>query len=224
MLEIACFNLQSALIAAGQGVSRIELCAGASVGGTTPPKATLGELKGQTTIPVNVMIRPRGGDFVYTDEEFNQMKEDIELFRDQVDGFVFGILTLEGRVDEEQCTTLVQLANLNGKKHCTFHRAFDFCETPLEDNVEAISRCGFDAILTSGGKDNAMEGVEVVQALQEDFAGRIRFILAGGVRSVNMKILREKAPSVTWFHSAAITDGGEIADEAEIQRLSRCFA
>ncbi|KAF3924450.1 hypothetical protein AA313_de0209836 [Arthrobotrys entomopaga] len=224
MLEIACFNLESAILAANQNVSRIELCAGASVGGTTPPNSTLEDLKKATTIPVNVMIRPRGGDFIYTNEEYDQMKQDIELFRDRADGFVFGMLTLEGRVDEERCTTLVQIANMHGKRHCTFHRAFDFCETSLEENVEIILRCGFDAILTSGGEANAVEGVGVVQALQERFEGRVKFMLAGGIRSVNMGLLRERAPSVEWFHSAAILGDGEVANEDEIRALKEFFA
>ncbi|KFY87702.1 hypothetical protein V500_06827 [Pseudogymnoascus sp. VKM F-4518 (FW-2643)] len=112
-LEIACFNAPSAMTAAGAGADRIELCADRSVGGTTPALSDLKTLRPQVKIPVMVMIRPRGGDFVYSDEEFIQMKEDIERFRGLADGFVFGILKEEGgvvTVDGERNSELVELA------------------------------------------------------------------------------------------------------------------
>ncbi|KFY86413.1 hypothetical protein V498_07504 [Pseudogymnoascus sp. VKM F-4517 (FW-2822)] len=113
-LEIACFNAPSALIAARAGADRIELCADRSVGGTTPPLSDLEAIKAQQVeIPVMVMIRPRGGDFVYSDEEFAQMKEEMKRFRGLADGFVFGILKEEGGevvVDGERNSELVELA------------------------------------------------------------------------------------------------------------------
>ncbi|KFY61890.1 hypothetical protein V496_04817, partial [Pseudogymnoascus sp. VKM F-4515 (FW-2607)] len=125
-LEIACFNAPSALIAAGAGADRIELCADRSVGGTTPALSDLEAIKAQQVeIPVMVMIRPRGGDFEYSDEEFAQMKEEMKRFRGLADGFVFGILKEEGGevvVDGERNSELVELAR---PLPCTFHRAVD---------------------------------------------------------------------------------------------------
>ncbi|EPS38000.1 hypothetical protein H072_8248 [Dactylellina haptotyla CBS 200.50] len=220
MLEIACFNLESALLATRYGVSRIELCSGATVGGTTPEQADFHRLKESTIIPVNIMIRPRGGSFIYTDEEFLLMQRSIETFRDQADGFVFGILTDSGSVDEERCSHLVRLAN---GKHCTFHRAFDECRR-LNEAATAIIKCGFNAILTSGGLPTALEGAEVVQTLQGNFQGQISFIIAGSIRSGGARLLKEKMPAVEWFHSAAIVSQGEVANEIELEVLSKYLA
>ena len=124
-LEIACFNAPSAVVAAAAGADRIELCADRSVGGITPPLSDLEALRPQVKIPVMIMIRPRGGGFVYSDEEFIEMKGDIERVRGLADGFVFGVLKEEGgvvKVDEERNLELVKLAS---PLPCTFHRAID---------------------------------------------------------------------------------------------------
>lgn len=177
------------------------------------------------------MIRPRGGGFVYSTDEFEQMKHSIDDFivedanpkvdsRDMVSGFVFGILKPGDNglvVDEERCRELVLQAGKHGKK-CTFHKAFDEV-ADLDEAAAAIRRCGFDAILTSGGKKTAMEGVEIVKGLSERFTD-MEFLVAGGVRSGN---LRELAKSLggrlTWVHSAASVDGREVLDPGEVERL-----
>jgi copper homeostasis protein len=214
-LEIACFNVESALLAAKAGAERIELCAGASVGGTTPQFHDLQAVKSAVTIPVNVMIRPRGGNFTYTKEELAQMKEDIKRFYPLADGFVFGILDSENAVDFVENRGLVELA---AQKPCTFHRAFDEVSDPSAA-ADVIMECGFAAILTSGGKPNAVAGSETIAALIRKTRGKLEVLVGGGVRSSNIEELRS-ATRGNWFHSSAITDTStEVASAEEVQRL-----
>ena len=122
-LEIACFNLNSALIAQDNDVNRIELCDGFEVGGTTPNIETTSKARAALKMDLFVMIRPRGGNFVYSNEEFNQMKSEIqELKKLKIDGFVFGILNENATINILQNSDLVKLA---APLPCTFHRAFD---------------------------------------------------------------------------------------------------
>ncbi|KAJ4346362.1 uncharacterized protein N0V89_010291 [Didymosphaeria variabile] len=214
MLEIACFNVPSAIAAAEAGGDRIELCADYAVGGVTPSHDALAELRKATTKPINVMIRPRPGDFVYTTLQFYQMQLDILNFKPTASGFVFGILDAENRVDEARNRELVKMT---GGLPCTFHRAFDSVPDQGEA-VESLIRCGFTSVLTSGGEADAVSGAAHVARLQKDFGDRITFILGGGVRSTNVAALRQqtKAP---WYHSAAITQPGEMVDKDEVSRL-----
>jgi copper homeostasis protein len=214
-LEVACFNVESALLAAEARADRIELCAGASVGGTTPPFHDLQAVKSKVSIPVNVMIRPRGGNFTYTTEELAQMKEDIKLFSPLSDGFVFGILDSENRVDMEANREMVTLA---APKPCTFHRAFDEVAS-LSVAADVIMECGFAAILTSGGQPNAVAGSEAISEIIQQTRGKLDILVGGGVRSSNIDELRI-ATKGDWFHSSAITDTStELASALEIKSL-----
>jgi copper homeostasis protein len=215
MLEIACFNEQSALKAASAGADRIELCAAYPQGGVSPSPACVSHVGKTIEQPVNVMIRPRPGDFIYTKEEYEQMRVFLEKVKySGASGFVFGILDENNRVDVERNKFLVDLAN---PLPCTFHRAFD--QVPdMEQATEQIIECGFKCILTSGGKPDAVSGVGVVKQLSEKFGDRIQYILGGGVRSTNIGQLRRKA-GVEWYHSAAITGDGEDVDGEEVKRL-----
>lgn len=214
-IEIACFNPESALIAFENGVDRIELCDGLSEGGTTPDFETVQQLRGKINIPIFVMVRPRGGDFTYTDEEFEQMKSDlVQLKFLNVDGFVFGILDENDEVNTEQNKTLVELAK---PLPCTFHRAFDRAKD-LEKSLEKVIECGFTTILTSGQKPNVSEGKEHLKRLVELSNGRIEILVGGGLRSSNIQEIREFTKG-GYFHSSAITDGGAFANAEEIVAL-----
>ena len=214
-IEIACFNPESALIAFENGADRIELCDGLSEGGTTPDFETAKQLREKISIPVFVMIRPRGGDFTYSDEEFEQMKSDlIQLKSLNVDGFVFGILDENDEVNMEQNKTLVELAN---PLPCTFHRAFDRAKD-LENSLEKVIECGFKTILTSGQKPNVSEGKENLKKLVELSNGRIEILVGGGLRSSNIEEIREYTKA-GYFHSSAITDGRAFAVSAEVIAL-----
>ncbi|PIF45036.1 copper homeostasis protein [Chryseobacterium sp. 52] len=214
-IEIACFNPESGLIAFENGADRIELCDGLSEGGTTPDFETVKELRTKINIPVFVMIRARGGDFTYSETEFEQMKNDlIQLKSLQVDGFVFGILNENDEVNMEQNKILVDLAY---PLPCTFHRAFDRA-ADLENSLEKVINCGFKTILTSGQKPNVSEGKENLKKLVELSNGRIEILVGGGLRSTNIEEIRAFT-NAGYFHSSAITDGGAFASPDEVIAL-----
>ena len=234
MLEIACFNALSAITAAKAGASRIELCADYAAGGVTPTLSTLHSIRSaleqssddpaspddteldNKRIPINVMIRPRSGNFTYSPTSLSQMKSTIEMFKSSrmVDGFVFGILTPSLQIDIAPNEALVALAH---PLPCTFHRAIDEVED-LDAAVEAVIECGFKSILTSGGAKTASEGKVRVAELQRKFGGRISVIAGGGVRSGNVRELKMET-GVEWVHSAAVTGEGEEVDEQEVRRM-----
>ncbi|MCS3529417.1 copper homeostasis protein CutC [Chryseobacterium sp. JUb7] len=214
-IEIACFNPESAMIAFENGADRIELCDGLSEGGTTPDFETAKQIREKINIPIFVMIRPRGGDFTYSDEEFEQMKSElVQLKSLQVDGFVFGILNENDEVNIEQNKVLVELAK---PYPCTFHRAFDRADD-LENSLEKVIECGFKTILTSGQKPNVSEGKENLKKLVDLSDGRIEILVGGGLRSTNIEELRAFTKAV-YFHSSAITDGGAFANADEVVAL-----
>lgn len=216
-IEIACFNLESALLVQKAGVDRVELCADMSVGGTTPTIEIIKQTREHLNIDLYIMIRPRGGHFVYSEAEFEQMKSEIETIKKLgVNGFVFGILKDDNTINIEQNKVLVELAN---PFPCTFHRAFDEvldCEKALEDVIS----CGFSTILTSGTFPNVMEGKEVLKQLVIQANNRIEIMPGGGLRSTNISELDEMV-NANWYHSSAITNGSEIASSEEIVQLKK---
>lgn len=214
-LEIACFNYESAIIAQDNGADRIELCDDMRLGGTTPNLITAERVREKLTIKMHVIIRPRGGDFVYTEEEFLEMKQDIKQLKELgVDGFVFGILNQDGSINKEQNLELVQLAS---PLSCTFHRAFDVVNS-IEQGLEEVIECGFQTILTSGRGKNVEEGIFDLEVIQKLANGRIEIMPGGGLRSSNIKLLQEKLQP-TFYHSSAITDQTETANPEEIKEL-----
>jgi copper homeostasis protein len=216
-IEIACFNLESALIAQKAGADRIELCANMSVGGTTPTIETIKQARENLTINLYVMIRPRGGNFVYSDSELEQMKSAIETIKKiGVNGFVFGILNEDKTINIEQSKALLEVAK---PFPCTFHRAFDEV-LDYKQALEEVISCGFSTILTSGTFLNVMEGKKVLQQLVIQAKNRIEIMPGGGLRSTNISELNEIV-NANWYHSSAITDGSEIASSEEIVQLKK---
>lgn len=214
-IEIACFNPESAMIAFENDADRIELCDGLAEGGTTPDFETVKQLRAKINIPVFVMIRPRGGEFNYSDAEFEQMKNDLTQLKSlQVDGFVFGILDENDEVNLKQNKELVELAK---PYPCTFHRAFDRAKD-LENSLEKVIECGFTTILTSGQKPNVSEGKENLKKMVEQSDGRIEILVGGGLRSTNIEEIRDFTKA-EYFHSSAITDGGAFANADEVVAL-----
>ena len=214
-LEIACFNLQSAIIAQQNDADRVELCANMKEGGTTPDFEISKAVREVLSIDLNVMIRPRGGNFVYSDGEFEQMKTEIVQFKKlNVNGFVFGILKEDGSVNKEQNKELVALSH---PFPCTFHRAFDVVKD-VSQSLESIIECGFKTILTSGQGKNVVEGIEVLSELVEKANNRITIMPGGGLRSYNIALLEEKTKAV-FYHSSAITDSSETANGDEVKAL-----
>ena len=212
-LEVACFNEEAALLAASEGVDRIELCENYELGGITPQTDTLLKLKKESNVPVYVMIRPRGGDFNYNEKEFEMMKSHLlQLKEVGADGFVFGILTEDQKVDLSKNEILINLA---GELPCTFHRAFDRI-ADKEEALEQIIKLGFKTILTSGGQHPVMEGISQLKLIEEQANGRITILVGGGVRSSNAAILAE---DFDFLHSACIKPGTEEIDLDELRTL-----
>ena len=214
-IEIACFNLESSLIAKKAGANRVELCANISVGGTTPTIEIIQQARNNLTIDLYVMIRPRGGNFVYSEPEFQQMKSEIENIKELgVNGFVFGILNKDKTINIEQNKALVELAK---PFPCSFHRAFDAFSN-YEQALEDVIGCGFSTLLTSGTFSNVMEGKEVLKKLVEQAKNHIEIMPGGGLRSTNISELNQIV-NANWYHSSAITDETEIANPEEITQL-----
>jgi copper homeostasis protein len=199
ILEIAVFNIDSAIIAANAGADRIELCENPFDGGTTPSYGTLKIVKEKVTIPVFPIIRPRGGDFLYNKEEFEVIKKDIKLCKELgFEGLVTGLLLIDGSIDIKRTSELVELAY---PLEITFHRAFDRTKDPLK-SLEDIIKCGCQRILTSGQVPNAFEGKELIKRLIDQSAERIIIMPGSGVRSNNIKELASYT-GATELHSSA---------------------
>jgi copper homeostasis protein len=213
-LEIACFNIESALLAQQAGADRVEFCANMELGGTTPLLNDFLTIKSKIDIPVYVMIRPRGGDFVYSNAHFEQMRNSIIQFKNAgANGFVFGVLTSNGEVDINRNKQLIQLADA---VPCTFHKAFDEVENPAIALQQLIA-IGFKNVLTSGQQPTAMLGLNLLKQLSELTDNKINIMVGGSVRSNNIAALKQEIPS-KWFHSSAIIQGS-AADFDEVKNL-----
>ncbi|WP_339922617.1 copper homeostasis protein CutC [uncultured Cyclobacterium sp.] len=178
LLESPVYTLEAAMLAAENGADRLELCSDFGEGGTTPSLGLFKVIKRKVTVPVVVMIRPRGGDFVYSKSEIEVMKEDIKAFLEHgADGFVFGILDKQGKINSSECQNLIQVA---GGKPCTFHRAFDLVQDKVTA-LEEIVALGFKRILTSGGENRVKEGLPVLLELLDKANDRIIILPGGGL-------------------------------------------
>ncbi len=231
MLEIAVFNIQSALLAAAAGAHRLELCENPHDGGTTPSYGTLKTIKEKISIPVFPIIRPRGGDFLYTDAEYEVTCKDVQLCKELgFEGVVIGLLQADGSIDKERTKKLVDLAY---PMDVTFHRAFDRAAHPLQA-LEDIIACGCARILTSGQVPNAWDGRELIKQLVEQADDRIIIMPGSGVRSSNIKALadftgatelhssaRALTPSGMQYHTKSMQENlqNTIVDTAEIQKM-----
>lgn len=215
ILEIACFNYESAIIAAKSGADRIEFCSDFSSGGLTPDLKETEKLIEEIDIPVFVMIRSRN-DFNISNNESRKLSgSNIEILirkfeKIGVAGFVFGS-TKNNCLHKSSNFQIIQSSNLP----FTLHRAFDKTENLFQTLEDAIE-IGFKRILCSGGKGNAIDNVETLKQLNEKAAGRITIMPGGGVRSSNIEKLI--ATGCTEFHSSGILNG-EMADEKEIKKI-----
>jgi copper homeostasis protein len=200
-LEIIGFDIASCSTAQTMGATRIELCANPSEGGTTPSHGMIEQAKKACSIPVFPIIRPRGGDFLYTKEEFEAMKTDIKTCLSiGCEGVVIGMLLPDGSVDVERTQELVTAA---GKMEVTFHRAFDRVSDPFK-SLENIIAIGCKRILTSGLYQTALEGKEILKQLVEKAEDRIKIMPGSGVRSNNV-VQVAAATGAKAFHSSART-------------------
>lgn len=182
-VEVCVDSARSALAAAQGGAHRVELCDNLIEGGTTPSAGAIELICARLAIPVNVMIRPRGGDFLYSDLEFAIMRRDVEIARGLgAAGVVVGLLNAEGTVDEARVAGLVALAR---PLSVTFHRAFDMTCDPFAA-LDSLIALGIDRVLTSGQERSAVEGLDLLTALAERAGDRIIIMAGGGVNARNL--------------------------------------
>ena len=199
LLEICVDSLESALAAQTGGADRLELCANLIIGGTSPSPALIRQVKEAVDIPVNVLLRPRFGDFCFTPAEQDAMVWEVEKCRRLgVNGVVLGALTPDGRLDRALLSRCIGAAGPD--LHRTLHRAFDLCRDPFEGLEDAIA-LGFDTILTSGQKAKAEQGADLLAQLMEKADGRIAILAGSGVNPGNMPALA--AAGVRHFHFSA---------------------
>lgn len=200
ILEICANSATSCIEAEAGGASRVELCAGIPEGGTTPSYGEIRAARELCTIDINVIIRPRGGDFLYSPAEIRSMLYDIEMAKQlKVHGVVVGCLTKEGDVDTELLSRLVSAAK--PELSVTFHRAFDVCRDPFTA-LEQIIAAGCDRILTSGQQSNAVEGIPLIAELVKRAAGRIIIMPGCGVRENNIAEIEARTGACE-FHTSA---------------------
>lgn len=196
LLENCANSVQSCMAAERGGANRIELCAGLPEGGTTPSFGTVKVALQEVNIPIFPIIRPRSGDFIYTDIEVRQMLSDIYAFRELgVSGFVFGALTPSGDLDVEVSRTLLRATE---GLPVTLHRAFDMSRD-LDDTLETAIALGFTRILTSGGQGTALSGADTIRRIVEKANGRITIMAGSGVTAENAESLIAKT-GVTEIH------------------------
>ncbi|KAL4237447.1 hypothetical protein ACF0H5_002164 [Mactra antiquata] len=198
-MEVCIDSVISAINAEKGGAARVELCSNLMEGGTTPSIGMLKIIKRTTKIPVFVMIRPRGGDFLYTEEELSVMSEDIlDLKSAGADGFVFGVLNPDGTVDFDSCKNLLELTK---PLPCTFHRAIDMTNN-IFDSLETVISLGFTRVLTSGGDSSALEGLPVITQMINQAAGRICVMPGGGITDRNLERIITSSGAKE-FHASA---------------------
>ena len=199
LLEICVDSYESAIRAASAGASRLELCGDLLVGGVSPSPFLIRQVLEAVTIPVNVLLRPRFGDFCFTKEEKDVLLQEIEFCRDVgANGVVIGALDPYGYLDAE---FLQDCRHLVGNMKMTLHRCFDVCQDPYEA-LEVAETLKFDTILTSGQAAKAPDGLDVLAQLHKQAADRIHIMAGSGVNPGNIRQIHE-ATGITHFHFSA---------------------
>ncbi len=198
-LEVCTENVAGVVTAEVAGAHRVELCSSLTEGGVTPSLGLFRRARTRSRLPIHVLVRPRAGDFCYTDLELAVMLDDLALFKDAgADGFVFGALHEDGTLALPQLEKLMTAAR---NVPVTFHRAFDVCREPLEV-LERLVALGVTRLLTSGGQPDALAGAPLIRRVTERAAGRLTVMAGGGVRPHNAaQLVRETG--VTELHVSA---------------------
>lgn len=236
-IEIAVFNIESAIMAAEAGANRIELCSALSDSGLTPSAGTIIQAIQAVKIPVYVMIRPREGNFVYSNTEFKTMLSDIDFaVTHGASGIVCGILNKDNTVDTIRMQQIVECA---GSLGVTFHRAFDMTTDKMKA-AEDIIACGCERILTSGGEATAMEGKLMIKQLVSDTSGRIIIMPGSGINHTNYqhlisetgakeihlsakKLIKETQHQATSNKPILINSDYYLTDKQMISQIQRSF-
>lgn len=211
LLEICASNIESAINAQEAGAQRIELCQELAVGGITPSHGLLKHVLDSLTIPVFVLIRPRSGNFTYTDAEFEIMKQNIRVCKDLgAKGIVSGVLKIDNTIDLERTKLLVEISK---PLPFTFHRAFDWTPNPFEA-IQQLVKIGVNRVLTSGQENSAEKGIELLNQLKEKAQDQITIIPGGGINSTNTILF--KVNGFKEIHASA----SKIITISEIPKVS----
>ncbi|WP_237151776.1 copper homeostasis protein CutC [Oryzibacter oryziterrae] len=206
LIEVCVEGIDGLMAAEAAGADRVELCASLMEGGLTPSMGTIKTALERAKIPFYPIIRPRGGDFLYSDLEFRTMLADVIACREiGIKGVVFGCLTPDARYDEARMSALVQAA---GPMSTTSHRAFDMTRD-LGEAVEALVRCKVERVLTSGQRDSALEGLENLKTTVQLAAGRVKVMACGGLTPDNIVKVRDYsgAPELHFASLAKVQSG-----------------
>lgn len=188
IIEICLESVDSVIAAQKGGASRVELCSDLFEGGLTPSLGMFRTARKHTSIPLHVMIRPRGGDFCYSEMEFETMKSDAQIFKEEgANSLVFGLLTKDGRIDKKRTSILIDIAN---PLPVTFHRAFDMTKDPFEA-LEDLINLKIDRILTSGQEPSVPEGLPLLAKLIERAGNRIIIMPGAGINERNLLMIHE---------------------------------
>lgn len=221
ILEIACNNYESCVNAYDGGADRIELFENLNVGGCTPSYGMIKKVKEEVGIPVQVMIRPRGGDFVFSNEEFEIMKRDIKLCRDLgVDGIVLGVLNRSGEIDSDRTQMLMEAW---GNPRITFHRAIDLTSS-IYKSLEVLINIGIERVLTSGGGLNAEEGLAALEDCHRLYKHQIVIMPGAGITTDNIQLFNgfnEIHMTCKVLKSSDIFGDYYISDKTMIQEIKR---
>uniref|UniRef100_A0A3P9HFB8 Copper homeostasis protein cutC homolog n=1 Tax=Oryzias latipes TaxID=8090 RepID=A0A3P9HFB8_ORYLA len=221
LMEVCVDSVESAINAERGGAGRLELCASLLEGGLTPSLGLVQVVKQYIKIPIFVMIRPRGGDFLYSDQEVEVMKKDIELMKGQgVDGFVLGALTEDGRVDAELCMELLAAAR---PLPVTFHRAFDMVHDSAVA-LETLISLGFERVLTSGCDISALEGLPVIKRLIDQAKDRIIVMPGGGITERNLQRILEGSGAQEFHCSARSSRDSAMKFRNTSVTMGACFS
>jgi len=216
VVEICCGGYADALAAYRGGAGRIELNSALYLGGLTPSLGTLILTKKNTNLKVIAMVRPRGAGFCYDDADFEVMKTDAELLlKNGADGIAFGCLDENGEIDEKQVREITAVIK-KYRGEAVFHRAFDCVKDPFR-TMEKLIEIGIDRVLTSGGKEKAMDGIDLLSDLQKTYGDRIQLLAGSGMNAGNARELMEKT-GICQVHSSCrgwlpdpTTEGQEVS-------------
>jgi copper homeostasis protein len=223
ILEACVDSVESAIEAKKGGAMRLELCSDLVVGGTSPSLALFELVKEVTDMKIHVLIRPRAGDFCYSDYEFQLIRREVELFKQAgADGVVIGVLKPDGTLDIERMRELVHIA---GSMHITLHRAFDMVKNPYK-TLEEAKALSIHTILTSGQQNHCIDGADLIRELVELSAGQVDIMVGSGVNEENIEELIDKTQAHTFhlsgkkrhnspmaYRKDAVTMGSEYMDE-----------
>ncbi len=214
-IEICVDSVAGAIAAELGGADRVELCDNLMEGGTTPSAGCIRTTRRSIHIGLQVIIRPRGGDFLYDEHEVEVMREDSRVAKDSgADGVVIGCLTAEGEIDRALTQELMELAR---PMNVTFHRAFDMCRDPRQGLEDLIS-LGVDRVLTSGQEASCLEGLELIADLQKQATGRIIVMPGGGITARNVR----KIAAGTGVSEVHLSARGTVESKMKF-RNTRCF-